>query len=106
MRPQEPIVTRDMSHHTASLISHLTQRVDKYECHRLLITYGLWVLAGRVGVVVIVAGGHIGVGVAPLVLHAPGGSAVMTVVSVLRPAAVVMYNKYFPHHLLPPHLCL
>ena len=84
MRPQEPIVTRDMSHHTASLISHLSQRVDKYECHRLLITYGLWVLAGRVGVVVIVAGGHIGVGVAPLVLHPRSPGVTMHLMPVLR----------------------
>ena len=47
-------------------------------------TYGLGVLAGRGGVVVVVAGGDIGVGVAPLVLHPRSPGVTMHLMPVLR----------------------
>ena len=48
-------------------------------------TYGLGVLAGRGGVVIVVAGGDIGVGVAPLVLHPRSPGVTMHLMPVLRP---------------------
>ena len=35
---------------------------------RMVLTYGLWVLSWRIGVVVVVTGGDVGVGVSPFVL--------------------------------------
>ena len=48
-------------------------------------TYGLRVLAGWGGVVVVVAGWDIGVGVAPLVLHPRSPGVTMHLMPVLRP---------------------
>ena len=48
-------------------------------------TYGLGVLAGRGGVVVVVAGGDIGVGVAPLVLNPRSPGVTLHLMPVLRP---------------------
>ena len=54
-------------------------------------TYGLGVLAGRGGVVVVVAGGDIGVGVAPLVLNPRSPGVTLHLMPVLRPGK--KYNK-------------
>ena len=66
---------------TCHAVSHIT--LSHSEAN-MSPTYGLGVLAGRGGVVVVVAGGDIGVGVAPLVLHPRSPGVTMHLMPVLR----------------------
>ena len=95
MRPREQF--SDTWHITLGL-SHITLCVTVVAANvNKSLTYGLRVLPGRGGVVVIVAGGDVGVGVSPLVLHPrpPGVTLTMhRLVSVLRPA-MQHYYKIF-----------
>ena len=98
MRPREQF--SDTWHITLGL-SHITLCVTVVAANvNKSLTYGLRVLPGRGGVVVIVAGGDVGVGVSPLVLHPrpPGVTLTMhRLVSVLRPA-MQHYYKFSARH--------
>ena len=77
-----------VTHHTVTVTHHTLSPSDRGKCEQMTQwpTYGLRVLAGRGGVVVIVAGGDVGVGVAPLVLNpCSPGVTMHRLMPVLRP---------------------